>query len=205
MELHGRNTAPSCLGEPVGEVLQAGTEKQEREQWDHRQLTQPQPVLTGITSGIAPCARERYRLCFRGWSDSLPRILPHSTSYPRAQSELYSFPSLSQSRRCQMWYSPDPPAFWEPSLPCPLSYSSISTNSSAILVSEFAPWTCFIQLPLGSLCNPGWAAATHTEGPQFQVSPGFAQVCVPLNSKTRLAAGRGRLLLPGHSGTWPRG
>lgn len=122
---HGAEWEEHCsnpvLGEPVGKVLQAGTEKQEKEQQDHGQ---PQPVLAGIISRIAPCAsRERYQLHFQGWLDSLPRTLPHSTSYLRVQSPLYSFPALSQSKWCLMWYTPDPPAFWEPSLACPSSYS----------------------------------------------------------------------------------
>lgn len=53
---HGAEWEEHCsnpvLGEPAGKVLQAGTEKQEKEQQDHGQ---PQPVLTGIISGIAPC------------------------------------------------------------------------------------------------------------------------------------------------------
>ena len=142
-------------------------QKSRKEQRDHGQLTQPQPVLTGIMSGIAPCARgECYGLCFQVRSDSSPRTLPHSTSYLRMQSPLYSFPALSQSRRCQMWYTPDPPALREPSLAYPLSYSRERANSSAVLVPELAPWTHFTQLPLGSLCNLGWAAATYTEALQ---------------------------------------
>lgn len=198
------------LGQPVRKVLQAGTEKQEK-------AARPWAAHPATASsnwdcfGIAPCARgEHYRLRFQGWSDSLPRTLPHSISYLRVQSPLYSFPALSQSRRCQMWHTPGSPTFWEPLLPRPLSYSRESANSSGVLVPELVPWTCFIQLPPGSRCSLGWAAATHTEALQVHsrwalLSLGFAQVCMPLNSKTGLTTGRGRLPLPGQWGTWPRG